>query len=57
MVELGEGGCPIDRISRIEAARLTLQQRFEYGPIWPDVDREPSNKRIREGELHQIDVV
>ncbi len=55
MIERGEAGCPVDRISRIEAARLQPQK--EYGPIWPEVAKEPPSKRRREGELFQIDVV
>jgi len=58
MIERGEAGCQIDKTSRIESTRLrVIVERREYGPIWPDVVKEPIEKRRRDGELHQIDVV
>ena len=57
MTERGESGCRIDRISRIETARLHAQKRIEYGPIWPDTVNEPIEKEQRKGNLYQIDVV
>lgn len=56
MTERGESGCRIDRISRIETARLHAQKRIEYGPIWPDVGVKLIEKRRIEGNLCQIDV-